>query len=136
MQAEIARALLEKAGHSVVTYSSGNDVLQDRPAGRPDCILLDIMMPGLDGYELCRRLRAMKALAGTKLVMMSTKAYPFDRARAFEVGADGYFQTAAPDQLRRGARARRRHAGHDLPGVPAHYRCRAPTCTLRRQHRA
>jgi len=91
MQADIARALLEKAGHSVATYRSGNDVLQDLPAGRPDCILLDIMMPGLDGYELCRRLRAMEALDGTKLVMMSTKAYPYDRARAFEVGADGYF---------------------------------------------
>jgi phosphoribosyl 1,2-cyclic phosphodiesterase/ActR/RegA family two-component response regulator len=91
MQADIARALLEKAGHSVVTYRSGADALGDLPAGRPDCILLDIMMPGVDGYELCRRLRAMEALAGTKLVMMSTKAYPFDRTRAFEVGADGYF---------------------------------------------
>ena len=91
MQADIARALLEKAGHSVVTYRSGADALQDLPARRPDCILMDIMMPGLDGYELCRRLRAMEALAGTKLVMMSTKAYSFDRARAFAIGADGYF---------------------------------------------
>ena len=91
MQADIARALLEKAGHSVVTYRSGADALRDLPAARPDCILMDIMMPGLDGYELCRRLRAMDELAGTKLVMMSTKAYPFDRARAFAIGADGYF---------------------------------------------
>ncbi len=91
MQADIARALLEKAGHSVVTYRSGTDALRDLPAGRPDCILMDIMMPGLDGYELCRRLRAMDALARTKLVMMSTKAYPFDRARALALGADGYF---------------------------------------------
>jgi phosphoribosyl 1,2-cyclic phosphodiesterase/CheY-like chemotaxis protein len=92
MQADIARALLEKAGHNVVAYRSGADALRDLPAAaKPDCILMDIMMPGLDGYELCRRLRAMDALAATKLVMMSTKAYPFDRARAFEVGADGYF---------------------------------------------
>ena len=91
MQADIARALLEKAGHSVVTYRSGADALQALPARRPDCILMDIMMPGLDGYELCRRLRAVEALAGTKLVMMSTKAYPFDRTRAFATGADGYF---------------------------------------------
>lgn len=91
MQAEIAHALLEKAGHSVVSYRSGTEFLQNLPSQRPDCILMDIMMPGMDGYELCRRLRAMGALAGTRLVMMSTKAYPFDRARAFAVGADGYF---------------------------------------------
>lgn len=91
LQAEIARALLEKAGHSVVTYRAGSDALKDLAAAPPDCILTDIMMPGMDGYELCRRLRAMDALAGTKVVMMSTKAYPFDRARAFALGADGYF---------------------------------------------
>jgi phosphoribosyl 1,2-cyclic phosphodiesterase/CheY-like chemotaxis protein len=91
VQADIARALLEKAGHAVVTYHSGAAALRDLPAASPDCVLLDIMMPELDGYELCRRLRAMDALAGTKLVMMSTKAYPFDRARALALGADGYF---------------------------------------------
>ena len=91
VQADIARALLEKAGHSVVTYRSGADALLTLPDERPDCILLDIMMPGLDGYELCRRLRAMDALAATKLVMMSTKAYPFDRQRALAIGANGYF---------------------------------------------
>jgi CheY-like chemotaxis protein/phosphoribosyl 1,2-cyclic phosphodiesterase len=91
LQADIARALLEKAGHRVVTYRTGAEALQNLAAGTPDCILMDIMMPGMDGYELCRRLRAMEALAGTKLVMMSTKAYPFDRTRAFAIGADGYF---------------------------------------------
>jgi phosphoribosyl 1,2-cyclic phosphodiesterase/CheY-like chemotaxis protein len=91
VQADLARALLETAGHRVVTYRSGADVLQAAAAAPPDCILMDIMMPGIDGYELCRRLRAMEGLAGTKLVMVSTKAYPFDRARAVAIGADGYF---------------------------------------------
>ncbi len=91
LQADIVRALLEKAGHRVVTYRAGSDALKDLPAAQPDCVLTDIMMPGMDGYELCRRLRAIDALAGTKVVMMSTKAYPFDRARAFALGADGYF---------------------------------------------
>jgi len=92
VQADIARTLLEKAGHAVVSYRSGADALQDLPTKPPpDCILMDIMMPGVDGYELCRRLRAMPTLAATKLVMMSTKAYPFDRARAMALGADGYF---------------------------------------------
>lgn len=91
LQADIARALLEKAGHTVVVYRTGGDALKDLPAARPDCILSDIMMPGMDGYELCRRLRAMDELRATKVVMMSTKAYPFDRNRAFALGADGYF---------------------------------------------
>lgn len=91
MQADIVRGLLEKAGHTVVTYHSGAEVLRALPTERPDCVLLDIMMPELDGYELCRRLRAMEALRATKVVMMSTKAYPFDRARALALGADGYF---------------------------------------------
>jgi phosphoribosyl 1,2-cyclic phosphodiesterase len=52
---------------------------------------MDIMMPELDGHELCRRLRRLDALADTKLFMMSTKAYPFERRRAFEMGANGYF---------------------------------------------
>ena len=73
LQAGIAQALLEQAGHHVVTYSSGVDALRAIPGRRPDCVLMDIMMPGLDGYELCGRLRAMEQLSGIKLVMMSTK---------------------------------------------------------------
>ena len=91
MQTEIARALLEKAGHTVTINHSSAEALRDIAAVRPDCVLMDIMMPQLDGYELCRRLRAMPELAATKLVMMSTKAYPFERKRAFELGASGYF---------------------------------------------
>jgi phosphoribosyl 1,2-cyclic phosphodiesterase/CheY-like chemotaxis protein len=90
-QAHIARALLEKEGHTVITNSSSVDALRDIPGRRPDCVLMDIMMPELDGYGLCRRLRAMAELGETKLVMMSTKAYPFERKRAVEMGAHGYF---------------------------------------------
>lgn len=91
MQADIARALLEKAGHRVVSNPSSLDALRDIPAQRPDCVLMDIMMPELDGYELCHRLRGMTELRDTKLVMMSSKAYPFERKRALEMGAHGYF---------------------------------------------
>ena len=91
IQANIARALLEKAGHTVVTYRSGREALRAIPGRPPDCVLMDVMMPEIDGYELCRQLHAMPALAGTKLFMMSTKAYPFERKRAVEMGASGYF---------------------------------------------
>jgi phosphoribosyl 1,2-cyclic phosphodiesterase len=90
-QAEIARGLLEREGHEVAVSVSSVEALRDVPALRPDCVLIDIMMPELDGHELCRRLRALPELAGTKLVMMSAKAYPFERRRALEMGADGFF---------------------------------------------
>ena len=90
-QAEIARGLLEKAGHFVTVNPSSADAVRDIPCRQPDCVVLDLMMPGLDGYELCRRLRDLPELRETKIVVMSTKAYPFDRKRAFELGADGFF---------------------------------------------
>jgi CheY-like chemotaxis protein/ribonuclease BN (tRNA processing enzyme) len=91
-QAEIARGLLERRGHEVFVSGSSVEALRDIPARRPDCVLMDIMMPELDGHELCRRLRALPELAGTKLVMVSAKAYHYERRRALEMGADGFFQ--------------------------------------------
>jgi phosphoribosyl 1,2-cyclic phosphodiesterase/ActR/RegA family two-component response regulator len=90
-QSDIARALLEKEGHVVLVSHSSEEALRDIPNRRPDCVVLDIMMPGLDGYELCRRLRGIRHLAATKLVVVSTKAYDSDRKRAFDLGANGYF---------------------------------------------
>ena len=90
-QAEIARALLEKAGHEAIISTASQEALASIPCVKPDCVVFDLMMPGLDGYELCRRLRGMPELAHTKLVVVSSKAYPFERRRAFEMGADGYF---------------------------------------------
>jgi len=91
VQADIAKALLEKSGHIVTVSRSSEEALQAIPGARPDCVVIDIMLPGIDGYELCRRLRARDDLAGTKLVMMSTKAFSFDRKRAVALGADAYF---------------------------------------------
>ena len=91
-QAEIARGLLESAGHQVTVNHSSVAALAAIPRERPDCVLMDIMMPELDGHELCRRLRALPELSGTKLVMVSAKAYHFERQRAREMGADGFFQ--------------------------------------------
>jgi phosphoribosyl 1,2-cyclic phosphodiesterase len=90
-QAEITRAVLEKAGHVVTVTHSSTAALRDIPARVPDCVLIDLMMPELDGYELCRRLRLLPALAGTKIVVVSSKAFPFERKRAAELGANGYF---------------------------------------------
>jgi phosphoribosyl 1,2-cyclic phosphodiesterase len=91
MQAQLTRALLEKAGHAVIISTASQEALTRIPSVKPDCVLFDLMMPGLDGYELCRRLRDLPELAATRLVVVSSKAYPFERRRAFEMGAHGYF---------------------------------------------
>jgi phosphoribosyl 1,2-cyclic phosphodiesterase len=88
---QIVRGLLEKNGHAVTTSTSSEEALRTIPGEKPDCVLVDLMMPGIDGYEVCRRLRAMEELRSTRLIVVSAKSFPFDRRRAAELGADGYF---------------------------------------------
>jgi two-component system alkaline phosphatase synthesis response regulator PhoP len=87
---EIARALLQEAGHEVEVRLSSRLALQDAAALRPDVILLDLMMPEMDGFELCRQLREKPQMAGVKIVILSGKSYDFDKRRARQLGADGY----------------------------------------------
>lgn len=74
----------------VETCNDSTQALEKILAQKPDCILLDIMMPGLDGLELCKLIREQDSLAETPVVMLSAKSYDFDRKRAYEFGANGY----------------------------------------------
>lgn len=74
----------------LVTATSGEEALEIAPRFRPDVVLLDIMMPGLDGYETCRRLRALPALASCKIVMVSARATTADRLEGYAAGANDY----------------------------------------------
>ncbi|MBK8065533.1 MAG: response regulator [Betaproteobacteria bacterium] len=86
----LLKALLEAAGHSVTTCESSIEALKAIPGARPDCLITDLMMPEMDGFELCRELRRRPDLASMKIVVLSAKSYDFDRRRAKELGADGY----------------------------------------------
>jgi CheY-like chemotaxis protein len=81
---------LTEGGFDVVSASSGEAALETIIEARPDCVVLDIMMPGMDGMEVCRRLREAPALSRTKIVMMSGKLYEPDRRRALATGADAF----------------------------------------------
>ncbi len=87
-------ALLEKmlagAGHEVASSSSSRQALENIPIARPDCVITDLMMPEMDGFELTRALRSRPELGDLKIIVLSTKSYDFDRRRAKELGADGY----------------------------------------------
>jgi CheY-like chemotaxis protein len=83
-------AMLESDGHEVRSCSSSREAEALITAWSPDCVLVDIMMPEVDGLELCRRLRAVPLLTRTRIVILTGKDYDFDRRRARELGADGY----------------------------------------------
>lgn len=89
---ELVKTLLEAGGHQVICRNSGDDALKDIRVCKPDCVLTDIMMPGIDGFELCKKLRDCDDLSGVKIIMMSVKTYEFDRQRARQLGADGYLR--------------------------------------------
>lgn len=76
--------------YRVATAASGEEALQVAPRFAPDVVLLDIMMPGIDGYETCRRFRAMPQLSNTKIIMVSAKAMLSERLAGYEAGADDY----------------------------------------------
>ena len=82
--------LLTRAGHEVQSTYSSSEALKRIPLERPDCVITDIMMPGMDGFELTRELRRRAELAQMKIIVLSAKTYEFDRRRAKELGADGF----------------------------------------------
>ena len=86
----LLKHLLEGAGHEVELCESGIDALKRIPESRPDCVVTDVMMPGMDGFELTRELRRRTELKQMKIIVLSAKTYDFDRRRAKELGADGY----------------------------------------------
>jgi two-component system response regulator RegX3 len=78
---------LEKEGYEVVTAADGPSGLAAAAASPPDLILLDLMLPGLDGLEVCRRLRAQSSVP---IVMLTAKDQEIDKVLGLELGADDY----------------------------------------------
>lgn len=81
---------LEKAGYSVKTATDGNKALSVAREFLPDLVLLDIMMPGMDGVETCRRLRDMPDLEKTFVIFLTARSEEYSEVAAFDVGADDY----------------------------------------------
>lgn len=81
---------LEREGYQVSKSRTGADALRQVKASPPDLILLDIMLPELDGLEVCRRLRRESATAALPIVMLTAKGDEVDRVLGLELGADDY----------------------------------------------
>ncbi|MBM3178171.1 MAG: response regulator transcription factor [Bacteroidetes bacterium] len=87
---ELLKYNLDKAGYEVKTASDGMEALEVAKRFRPNLVLLDIMMPKMDGVETCRNLRAMPELAGAFIVFLTARAEEYSEVAAFDVGADDY----------------------------------------------
>ena len=77
-------------GYEVVTALDGEQALEKARSARPDLIVLDIMMPKLDGYEVCKAVKADPATKHIPIVAVTAHALPGDRERSFQAGCDGY----------------------------------------------
>jgi twitching motility two-component system response regulator PilG len=85
-----AETLLKKEGFEVITATDGFEALSLIADHQPDLILLDIMMPRLDGYQTCALIKHHRVFRHTPVVMLSSKDGLFDRARGRVVGSDNY----------------------------------------------
>jgi two-component system cell cycle response regulator DivK len=86
----ILRDLLTAAGYEVLEATTGEDAVAQAEAHRPDLILMDIQLPGIDGYEATRRIKANPALQAIPLIVVTSYALSGDEAKAMAAGADAY----------------------------------------------
>ncbi len=84
------RELLTPLGFSVMTSANGPDALQKLLSDPFDLIILDVVMPGMEGFEVCRRLRQIAAYAETPVMMLTAKSGEEDKQRGVEAGATLY----------------------------------------------
>ena len=88
--AELIRHYLEKSGHAVQVLGSGGAVLPKVRGERPDLIVLDLMLPGLDGLMVCQALRSDPLTAAIPIIMVTARGDEADRIAGLELGADDY----------------------------------------------
>lgn len=87
---ELIEYNLKKEGYQVFTASNGLEAIQVAKKSLPDLIILDIMMPKLDGIEACRQLRAMPEFKSTFMVFLTARSEEYSEISGFNVGADDY----------------------------------------------
>jgi len=87
---ELVSFKLGQAGYEVLAVGDGAEALEAARAHRPDLAILDLMMPGLSGLDVCSQLRREEATAAVPVIMLTAKAQEQDVATGFAAGADDY----------------------------------------------
>ncbi len=112
----LVRHHLEGADFQVRTFASATNVLAEAQRQRPSLFLLDVMIPGSDGFELCRRIREDSRLALTPLIFLTARTAEADRVAGLELGADDYItKPFSPRELVARTRAVLRRFEQRLP---------------------
>lgn len=107
---------LQKAGFTATVVTNGRDVMPRVKREPPDVIILDVMMPGMDGLEVCRALRADPATAAVPVIMLTAKGEESDRIVGLELGADDYItKPFSPNEVIARVRALLRRAHRASP---------------------
>ena len=134
---KVVRGYLEQAGYQVLTAGDGETALHMLRRERPDLVVLDLMLPDRDGWEVTRIVRADQLLAATPIILLTARVEDTDKIVGLELGADDYVTKpfnarelvarvdalAAPHQARSAAQRRAPRAGHGRPAAgpgPAH----------------
>lgn len=87
---DLLRATAKALGHESAVLPNSDDIVSAIGTLKPDAVLIDLMMPGLDGFAICEKLRAETSLDHMKIVVLSAKSYDFDKRRARSLGANGF----------------------------------------------
>ncbi|MBN1579745.1 MAG: response regulator [Anaerolineae bacterium] len=103
---KLLEVALKKEGFSVVTARDGNEAFVQAIESPPDVAILDVMMPGLHGYELCRRLRANPITSRIKIIFLTARSQPYDQQAGLDAGADLFLgKPVMPNELANHIRA-------------------------------
>ena len=96
----LLRATLEAEGYAVITADRGGAALDIVNAERPDIVVLDVMMPDMDGFETLRRIRSQSQLIRVPIIMLTARTGDIDKLQGFQSGADDYVtKPFNPDEL-------------------------------------
>ncbi|KFD39146.1 PhoP family transcriptional regulator [Schleiferia thermophila str. Yellowstone] len=87
---EILDYNLKKEGYHVLTADNGEDAIKVAKASKPDLIVLDVMMPGMDGMEVCEKIRNLPELSGVLITFLTARSEDYSQIAGFEAGADDY----------------------------------------------
>jgi len=82
--------LIGRAGHELRRVSTGDDAMTALAEARPDLVVLDVMLPGRSGYEVCQLIRRDAALEGVKVLMITASGGDLERRKGLAVGADAF----------------------------------------------
>jgi len=87
---ELIKFNLEKNGFKVITADNGRDAFQLAKDQQPDLVFLDLMLPGMDGLEVCKEIRKEPSISGMPIIMITAKGEELDKILGLELGADDY----------------------------------------------